>query len=112
MNLQVKKEINKIIFIMKKEIAKNELLKLGFKLNNKIINGFKPHFINEKEDVVFLIGKDFWINKIYDIKTAFKNYENNIFGILLDNTPKFADKDWITNDYLILISINPLKKNQ
>ena len=97
---------------MKREIAKTELLKLGFKVNNKIINGFKPHFINKKEDVVFLIGKDFWISKICDIKTAFKNYGNNVFGILLDDAPRVADKDWVTNDYLTLISVNPLTKGQ
>lgn len=97
---------------MKKEIAKTELLKLGFKVNNKIINGFKPHLINEKDDIIFLMGKDFWISKISDINTAFKDYGKNVFGIMLDDAPRFADKDWVTHKYVTLISVNPLAKGQ
>jgi hypothetical protein len=97
---------------MKKELIKNELLKLGFKPNNKSINGFKPHFINEKEEVVFLMGKDFWISKISDINTAFKDYGKNIFGILLDDSPRVADKDWVTHENTTLIKVSPLLKGQ
>ena len=98
--------------IMNKETAKKEILKLGFQTNTKIINGFKPHFVNEKNDVFFLIGKDFWISKISDINTNFKNYGKNVFGLILEDAPRVADKDWVTHENLTLLNITPLGKGQ
>ena len=40
------------------------------------------------------------------------DYGKNVFGIMLDDAPRVADKDWVTHEYVTLISVNPLAKGQ
>lgn len=90
----------------------NEIEKLGFKKNTKIISGYKPHYI-KGNSVLFLIGADFWCHKIVMISTAFKDKSYSVFGIITEKAPRAADKDWVTGEpTLTLIQVNPLLKGQ
>lgn len=84
---------------------------LGFKKNTKNINGFRPHY-KKGNDLLFLIGADFWISKIVDIKWAYENYPFKIYGVLTDKAPFNADKDWVTTRNLFLLKLDPLSKAQ
>lgn len=90
----------------------NEIEKLGFVKNTKVINGFIPHYIKGNL-VLFLIGADFWIKKIVTIDKAFEKSNYKVLGILTEKAAPLADKDWVTGaPTLTLIQVNPLKKGQ
>ena len=83
-----------------------EIEKLGFIKNCRTINGFKPHYF-KGDDVLFLIGSDYWLNKICKISKAYRDYKGRVFGVLTDNCPSCAAYDWITADKLTLLGVNP-----
>ena len=87
-----------------------DLQKIGFTKNTKNFNGFRPHYKRNNE-LLFLIGSDFWCGKICDIKHAFKDSSFSIFGILTEKSPYNADKDWVTADFTLL-KLEPLSKGQ
>lgn len=83
------------------------LVNKGFNKNTRVINGHKPHYINNDGDVLFLIGKDYWGDKIYcKINPSFKNFEAIAFGVLTPNAPRVAYGDWITATNLVLLHVN------
>jgi len=88
-----------------------KLEELGFIKNTKNINGFRPHFRKEN-DLLFLIGADFWAGKICDINHAYKNTVFRIYGIITEKAPFNAEKDWVTSEELFLLKINPLSIGQ
>ena len=88
-----------------------KLIELGFKKNTKVINGYKPHY-KKGNDLLFIIGSDYWPSKIYSIDAAFKNYNGSVYGLLTDKSPGVSDKDWVTANNLTLLKLNPLSKGQ
>ncbi|MFA9191103.1 hypothetical protein AAGV28_06940 [Flavobacterium sp. FZUC8N2.13] len=84
---------------------------LGFKKNNKNINGFRPHY-KRNNDLLFLIGSDFWVGKICDIKHAYKDSLFTIWGIITEKAPFNAEKDWVTVNEFILLKLEPLSVGQ
>jgi hypothetical protein len=89
----------------------NQLNELGFRKNTKVINGFRPHF-RKNNDLLFIIGADFWLKKIGNIGEAYENYEGNVYGVLTDRAPGLAYGDWITQKKLTLLRMNPLSKGK
>ena len=88
-----------------------EIKKLGFTENTKIINGYKPHF-SKGDDLLFIMGSDFWIKKIVCIASAFENYNGKIYGVLTDKAPGCSAMDWITAPNLILLAVAPTSIGQ
>ena len=88
-----------------------KLEELGFKENTLNINGFRPHY-RKDNDLLFLIGADFWISKIVDINEAYRNTPFTIYGIITDKAPFNAEKDWVTAHELFLLKLEPLSIGQ
>lgn len=88
-----------------------QLTSLGFEKNTKVINGHIPHF-KKGDDILVLIGADYWISKISKINHAFENHQGNVYGLLTDDYPIFSDKDWVTAPNLTLIKLNPVVKGR
>lgn len=88
-----------------------QLIKLGFVKNTKVIHGFKPHY-RKGNDFLFLIGADFYISKIYSIDYAFRIHTGKIYGVLTGKEPGCASGDWLTADKLTLLKLDPLSKGQ
>ncbi|MBC7748585.1 MAG: hypothetical protein H7Z76_08445 [Methylotenera sp.] len=84
-----------------------KLYELGFKKNTFNICGFRPHY-RKGNDLLFLIGADFWISKIVDIKWAYEEYPYKVYGVVTDKAPYNADKDWVTTKKLLLLKLEPL----
>ena len=88
-----------------------KLMKVGFRPYSKPINGFRPHF-SKGNDILFLIGANFGISRIVKINQAFDGYEGKVYGVLITpNSPRCADKDWVTSPNLILLN-DDLEKGQ
>ena len=87
-----------------------ELIDLGFEKNTKVINGYKPQF-KKGNDILFIIGTDFWPSKVYSIGTAFENYPGKVYGVKTDKAPRVSDLDWITAK-LTLLKLSPLSKGR
>jgi hypothetical protein len=88
-----------------------EITDLGFKKNTKTVNGYIPHF-TKGEDVLFLIGSKYYISRIVNINNCFENYKGKVFGLITNNAPALAERDWITAPKLTLLRINPTSVGQ
>lgn len=82
---------------------------LFFTKNTKTYCGYKPHF-TMGNNLLFLIGRDYWLEKICKMRDAYKNSEYKVFGILKGNQPGLAKYDWIVDDQFTLLQENPLAK--
>lgn len=81
-----------------------KLIELGFQVNTKIINGFRPHYIRENKDILFLIGQDYWLSKIIKISEAYKNYDGKVLGYLMPDAPNHSAIDWVFTKTLLLVN--------
>lgn len=88
-----------------------QLEKLGFEKNTKVVCGFRPHF-KKGNDYLFLIGKSYWPSKIYKIERYFTPYTGKVYGVLTSDSPHASKYDWVTTKKLILLKLNPLMKAQ
>lgn len=88
------------------------ILQLGFTKNNTLIRRFIPHY-RKGFEIIFIIGKDYWISKIIRISNAFQNSKWRVYGVLSDNYPSAALADWITQSpTLILLNPKTITKAQ
>ena len=85
-----------------------KLLKIGFKKNTLIINGYCPHF-KRGTDLIFLINESFTCRKIVSIERAYHGGSYNVYGVLTDKAPRMAQFDWAScSPTLKLLKIEPL----
>lgn len=84
--------------------------KLGFVKNAKIIDGLIPHFV-KGNDLLFLIGSDYWFSKIVRIDHwAKKNRgKGRVYGVSVKGAVRGAWMGWCECPNINLLLVNPLR---
>ncbi|OIN59793.1 hypothetical protein [Arsenicibacter rosenii] len=84
----------------------SQLATLGFLPNERLICGLRPHF-RRGDDILFLIGANYWIRKIAMIGICVAAYPHEVFGVLMPGAPDNAAKDWVTDPKMKLLQPDP-----